>query len=146
MKKIKLTAIALFFLGATAFAQSNEVQATFNKMFPSAENVKWSQEDATEWEAEFNINNQKFSANFSVNGTWLETERELATTEVPTAINTTIAKEFADYQVKEAELSETKNGTVFQFELSKDKTVLDVTFSRDGTVVKKEVKIEKDND
>mgnify|MGYP001559809761 CR=1 FL=1 len=146
MKKIKLIGIALFFLGSTVFAQSNEVQATFNKMFPSAENVKWSQEDATEWEAEFNINNQKFSANFSVDGTWLETERELATTEVPTAINTTIAKEFSDYQVKEAEVSETKNGTVFQFELSKEKTVLDVTFSRDGKVVKKEVNTEKDND
>ena len=79
MKKIKLTVIALFFLGSTAFAQSNEVQSAFNKMFPSAENVKWSQEDATQWEAEFNINDQKFSANFSGDGTWLETERELST-------------------------------------------------------------------
>ncbi|OFY95054.1 MAG: hypothetical protein A3K10_15090 [Bacteroidetes bacterium RIFCSPLOWO2_12_FULL_31_6] len=146
MKKIKLTVIALFFLGSTAFAQSNEVQSAFNKMFPSAENVKWSQEDATQWEAEFNINDQKFSANFSGDGTWLETERELSTIEIPTAINTTIAKEFADYQVKEAELSETKNGTMYEFDLVKDKTVLEVAFSRDGTVVKKEVKIEKDND
>ena len=146
MKKNKLIGIALVFICSTAFAQSNEVKSTLTKMFPSAENVKWSQEDDTEWEAEFNINVQKFSANFSNNGTWLETERELETVEIPTAIQTTIAKEFADYQVKEAALSETKNGSVFEFELSQGKTVLEVTFNRDGSVVKKEIETEKDND
>ena len=35
---------------------------------------------------------------------------------------------------------------MYEFDLVKDKTVLEVAFSRDGTVVKKEVKIEKDND
>ena len=151
MKRFKLTGIAFLFLGCTTFAQTNETprkaEATFTKMFPSATEVKWDKENATDWEAEFKMNEKEYSAIYTVDGVWKETEHELAQNEIPRAVKTTLAETFEGYQVEESEFSETKNGALFEFELENGKEKLEVGISRDGKVAKKEIdKDEEDND
>jgi uncharacterized membrane protein YkoI len=150
MKKLKLTGIAILFLGCTAFAQTNETkkkaEATFTKMFPSATEVKWDKENATDWEAEFKMNGKEYSAIFTVEGTWKETEHELAQNEIPKAVKATLAKDFSDYKIEEAEFSETKDGALYEFELEKGKIVMEIAINREGKVVKKEVQKEEDEE
>jgi len=151
MKKFKLTGIAFLFLGCTTFAQTNETprkaEATFTKMFPSATAIKWDKENSKEWEAEFTMKERNYSAKFTIDGTWLETEYDMNLNEIPNAVKKTLANDYSNYKVKESEFSETKDGALFEFELENGKEKLEVGISRDGKVAKKEInKDEEDND
>jgi uncharacterized membrane protein YkoI len=118
------------------------VQSAFAKRFPSVKNVSWSREDASEFEAEFKNNGKEQSANFDANGNWLETETEIKKSDLPAAVQATLAKEFAGYKLEEAELTETSGGTRYEVELEKGESRYEVQLSEDGSVVKKEEKKE----
>ncbi len=122
------------------------VKTAFAKKFPTAKKIKWDKENATEWEAEVKMNGKEFSANFASDGTWMETEYEIKKKEIPAAVKQTLDSEFAGYWIEEAELSETAEGQVFEFELEKDDIEMEVAISPDGTVVKTEVKEKHDEE
>ena len=50
------------------------VMSAFNSKFPNAINVKWDKENEHEYEASFEWESKKLSANYSDTGEWLETE------------------------------------------------------------------------
>lgn len=114
------------------------VKTAFSQKFPDASKVKWSMENKTEWEAEFKMNGKEYSANYDVNGTWMETEYAISQNEVPANIKATLGAEFIGYVINESEISETALGKVFEFELKKGNEKKEVTVSLDGTVIKKE--------
>jgi hypothetical protein len=147
MKILKLIAIVFvaMSIGACANIQNvpEKVSKAFTQKFPNAKSVKWDKENETEWEAEFKLNSEEYSANFSTDGTWKETEHEIEISDVPTNVKQTIDNEFAGYKIEEAEISETAEGTVYEFKLEKGETEMEVALSPDGKVVKKEVKEEK---
>jgi len=115
------------------------VTTAFSKKFPKAEEVKWDKENATEWEAEFELDEMEYSANFSSDGKWLETEHEIKMSEVPAAVKKTLDSEFAGYDIEEAEISEKADGMLYEFELEKGESDLEVAINASGEVVKKEV-------
>ncbi|MCF6185068.1 MAG: PepSY-like domain-containing protein [Bacteroidales bacterium] len=123
-----------------------KVKTTFSQKFPNAKKVKWDKEGKSEWEAEFKMNGKEYSANFAVDGTWKETEHEIQKSEIPAIVKNTINTEFAGYKIKEAEISETVEGKVYEFELRKEKTETEVAVSPTGKVVKKESKKENDEE
>lgn len=134
----------------SACGQNKEVPAkiktAFEQKFPTAQKVKWDKENETEWEAEFKMNGKEFSANFSSDGEWMETEYEIEKSEIPQIVKQTLDTEFAGYDIEEAEISETTDGKVYEFALEKDETEMEVAISPDGKVVKKEVKKEEDEE
>lgn len=143
MKKVKLLGAAILFTGFTACALTGKdapqpVQTAFAAKFPTVQRVKWDKENETEWEAEFRMNGKPYSANFTNDGAWKETEHKISTTEIPAAVKTTIDKEFTGYEIEEAEVSETAAGTVYEFELEMKETKMEVAIAPDGKVVKKE--------
>lgn len=151
MKKLFL----LFALVATfsfhACSQSSKevpaaVKTAFSEKFPDASKIKWSMESKTEWEAEFKMNGKEYSANYAVDGTWMETEYEIAESEIPAAVKATLANEFKAYKVEESELSESADGKVYEFELTKGKEEMEVVIGTDGTVLKKEQEEEEDEE
>lgn len=134
----------------SACGQNKDVPAktktAFEQKFPDAQKVKWDKENETEWEAEFKMNGKEYSANFSADGKWIETEYEIEKSEIPHAVKQTLDKEFAGYDIEEAEISETTDGKVYEFALEKGETEMEVAISPDGIVVKKEVKKEDDEE
>ncbi|GAP43372.1 MAG: hypothetical protein EOL88_03220 [Bacteroidia bacterium] len=150
MKTSKLFVIAFAAISINACAQKpnvpEKVNKAFTQKFSDAKSVKWDKENETEWEAEFKINGQEYSANYSTDGVWIETEHEIEKSAIPANVKQTLDTEFAGYKIEEAEISETAEGSVYEFELEKDKTNMEVAVSPDGKVVKKEVKTEKDEE
>ena len=114
-----------------------KVKTTFSQKFPNAKRVKWDKESETEWEAEFKLNGKEYSANFASDGTWKETEYEIKESEIPLEVKNTIDNEFAGYEIDEVEISETTEGKIFEFELEKGKTEMEVAIYPNGKIVKK---------
>lgn len=85
MKKAKSAIITgLLFVNFT-FAGNvpDAIKKAFALKFPDAVEVKWDKENAHEYEASFDLKGQKYSANFSDLGKWLETESPLTIEQLP---------------------------------------------------------------
>lgn len=120
-----------------------KVKTALEQKFPNAQKVKWNKENETEWEAEFKLNGEEYSANYSTDGIWKETEHEIENSAIPANVKQSLDTEFSGYKIEEAEISETANGSVYEFAVEKDETTMEVAISPDGKVVKKEIKTEE---
>ncbi len=137
-KTITLTTLLV---GTTlmSFAQSTptKVQDAFNTKFPNAKSVEWEKENDTEWEAEFKLNGIEYSANFGTDGTWKETEHEIKVNELPENVKNTLANEFSEYEIEEAEMVETSDFNGYEVEIEKGEETMEVVFDKSGKVIKK---------
>jgi flagellar motor switch/type III secretory pathway protein FliN len=142
MKNLSVLIVIIAMASFTACKQTEknvplEVRTTFSEKFPEAAKVKWDKENATEWEAEFNLNGVEYSANFDESGTWLETEYKISSEELPEAVIATLDIEFGDYSVDLAEVSETQMGKVFELTLKNGKEEMEISTDMDGKVLQK---------
>jgi Protein of unknown function (DUF2874). len=122
------------------------VKKEFAKKYPSVTNVKWSLEKAGEYEAEFNMNKKGMSVVIDEKGNLLEVETEIKVTELPQAINATIAKDFPGYKINECEKIEAKGIVSYELEVQKEKIEYEIVLNADGKLLKKVAKKEKDKD
>jgi hypothetical protein len=94
MKKIFIVLVAAIATGMSASCQGIKVteaaKKAFAAKFPTATNVKWGKENASEYEAEFKLNDQSISSNFKLDGSWVETETVIATADLPAAVSAAI--------------------------------------------------------
>jgi len=149
MKKVTILMLGSVMVLSQACAQTNapeKVKTAFSKKFPNSKKVKWDKENETEWEAEFKMNGEEYSANFTSDGTWKETEHEIEKSDIPATVKQTLDNKFAGYDIEEVEVSETMDGKVYEFAMEKDETDMEVAISPDGKVVKKEVQKEEDKE
>ena len=117
------------------------VKTSFEKLFPTATDVKWSKESDTEFEAEFKLGDVQKSSNFDSAGKWLVTETEIKISDLPASVQSAINNEFSGYSIEEAEAVETAEaGMFFEVALEKGESSLEVQISADGQVLKKEEK------
>ena len=153
MKKSRIlstVAIAMM-LGTSIYAfdpitdAPKAVKEAFAKKFPLVKKVKWNKENSTEWEAEFKMDGVEYSANYLEDGTWIETEHGVKMTDVPSNVKKTLDTDYKSYKIEEAEISETQEGSVYEFEIKKDKEMMEVAIDNGGKVVKKE-QIDKKDD
>lgn len=108
----------------------------FDVKFKNATTVNWGKEGPKVWEAEFNFEGSRISANFAEDGTWLETERIIKTEELPPAVLKAIKANFPDWKIIEADKTETlKHGLIYEANLKKGLSKKDVAFKEDGTPV-----------
>ena len=113
------------------------VSTAFKTKFPSATKINWEMEKS-EYEANFNLNGVETSANFDNTGKWLETETEIKTSALPTAIQSTLAKDFAGFKVNEAsKIESVKNGNCYEAEVEKGEETFDVLLTAEGKVLNK---------
>lgn len=122
------------------------VKSAFNEKFKNAKEVEWSQEDETEWEAEFEMNGKEYSANFSNDGKWKETEHEIENSELPEAVRATISQEFGEYEIESAEISETVEGVVFELAIEQGEEELEVVIDANGKIISKKKASEEDDE
>ena len=132
-----LASLVLFCCYSFAGIPPETVKKAFDQKFPNAANVKWGKESAKEWEAEFVFNGNKVSANFNTDGTWLETESNIAITDLPKTITEAVSVKYSGWTITIAEKSETP-GTIAVYELviKKDKVKKELAFNEDGTPAK----------
>jgi hypothetical protein len=147
MKNIFILLVVFSISSVPAFSQKNapeNVKKEFAKKYPAAQAVKWASEEANEWEAEFKVNGTEMSASFDNKGTWLETETEITSKDLPEAITNTLAKDFAGFKTGEMSTIEDPKMKGYELALKKGETSLEVVFDNSGKVIKKtEVKKEK---
>lgn len=120
-----------------------KVLTALTQKFPNAKHIKWEKENDSEWEAEFEMNTKKYSANFNLEGEWMETESEIQPDELPGAVLIRFNEQFTTYTVKEVELGESPAGTFYEIELIVNGEELEVEIDTDGNLkVKKEEEAE----
>lgn len=90
MKQLLFIACSIFLITATSCSQKikvpEAVTTAFNARFPGAGEVKWEKENSKELEANFKLINTSVSANFRLDGTWVETETTIPSSELPAAV------------------------------------------------------------
>ena len=145
MKAI-IFAITSLCLGATAtYAQKIAsdkvpagVQANFKKQFAQANKVQWEIEE-TDYEVNFKNNGVEHSAKYGKDGNWLEMEQEIKKTDLPTAIQQAVNKEFPKAELDEIEkVTYPNNKITYEMEVEQGKQKFEVQFSTDGQLLKKE--------
>ncbi|UXP32667.1 PepSY-like domain-containing protein [Reichenbachiella agarivorans] len=123
-----------------------KVLTAFHQKFPQAKDVEWEleKEDDMEWEAEFNVNDMEYSANFDPEGTWHETEHDIKFHEIPPIVISTIQHDFADSDFKKAEISETPKGQFYEIELIQGETEIELTLNDKGEITYKVTTLEEE--
>ncbi len=110
MKKIIIILLMVVFTISSSYAQKIDadkvptaVMNAFKAKFPTAEKVKWSMENAKEYEAEFKIKKVENSANFLQEGTWLESEVVISKSQLPQVVMDAINKQYPKCKIDEVE-------------------------------------------
>lgn len=144
MKKLNVVTMLAIAIALTSCAQNKgeqnapqSVVTSFANKFPKAKKVEWSKENEKEWEAEFKMNHLEYSANFSNTGEWLETEYHIKTSEIPSNIKNILDKNFEDYDIEDAEISETAKGKSYEIEIEVEKQEYEVIIDPNGNLTKK---------
>lgn len=111
--------------GTACFSQKSvpkAVREAFSKKFPGVSDVDWGKEKNGEWEAEFEIGKVETTANFSADGTWLETETEIPVADLPAPVRAALQGK----KIKEAARIERADGsTVFEAEVGRKDLLFD---------------------
>jgi hypothetical protein len=141
IKQIILFALVLIICSyATSFAQSktpNAVTTAFNQKFPNATNVKWDKENAHEYEASFEWNGEKYSANYSDTGVWLETESPSSFNQLPDKVQAAFNASHNGEIVKAVSKIETSRGEIkYEVEIMKGTKTIELFYLTDGTATK----------
>jgi uncharacterized membrane protein YkoI len=139
MKNLILLSIFLLGFSITACAQKKAPEAVtkaFTQKFAAAKSVKWDNESANEWEAEFMMAGKEMTASFDITGKWLETEIEISSKDLPAVVTATLAMEFAGYKTGEMSIIENPEMKGFEIGLKKDKSEVELVIDANGKVLK----------
>ena len=147
MKKVFLAAFVLGIFAVSAFAFSGDdapaaVKASFSKLYPKVQKVKWGKEDAN-YEAEFDMNKSEMSCLFDASGNLLETETEIEVSALPQIVTAYVTRNYQGEKIKEAsKIVDAKNVMTYEAEVKEGDLIFDAT----GAFLKKvvEAKDEKD--
>lgn len=155
MKKQLVAIFAIALCVVNAFGQKisekdvpANIKKEFQTKFPSATNVKWEMENKTTYEVVFKLNKEEVSANYSKEGKWLETEKEIKVAKLPKAVADAINKKYPNSKLSEvAEIEGIEYGKVYDVELAYNKKKYTLILKPSGEVVKtKEVTDKEEND
>ena len=136
---ILILSIFVFSVSATmAKTPPAAVTKAFSQKFQKAEKVKWDQEEANEWEAEFMLSGKEMSASFDPSGKWLETETEIELIEIPESVKTALDKEYAGAKIRETSLIETPDFNGYEIGLKQKGKAFEIKATKDGKLIKKE--------
>ena len=92
------------------------------------------------------MDGKEYSANFSLNGDWMETEYEIKESAIPANIKTILDNNFSNYEIEEAEIAETSSGNSYEFEIEQGEEVFEVVIDAQGNVSQKKKDEEDDDD
>lgn len=136
LKYVMLLCTLLCSVATYAIEVPASVKNAFQKKFPKAVHVKWSKENASEYEADFAIGKTAMSANFDTSGKWLETETTIRPDELPQAVSNAVKKLYPKFTLTAAAKIETQKNVRYEAELKSSKgSTIEKEFLVDGRLV-----------
>jgi hypothetical protein len=119
----------------------NKIPANVKKelvaKYPTATNVKWEMENKTTYEAVFKLNSESVSANFTKDGKWLETEKEIKFSQLPKAVQDVLNKQYPKAKYTElAEVESPENGKFLDVDVTYNKKKFVVELKPTGEIIK----------
>lgn len=139
MKKIIFVTLALICASLTGFAQKTPALVTtaFSQKFPSATDVKWDKENAHEYEASFVWKGEKYSANFSDTGEWMETESPVTFAQLPEKVQSAFNASHKGAVIKAiAKIETSKGATKYEVEIKQGNKIMERFYDSDGNEIK----------
>ncbi|MBS1668940.1 MAG: PepSY-like domain-containing protein [Bacteroidetes bacterium] len=138
MKRLLLLTSIGFSLGLQAQMKApSAVSKAFEQRFANAKHVKWGKENAKEYEADFVLNGIKMSANFDLQGNWKETETEIAITQLPVAVSSSVREHYQGSTIEGASKIEKPDGKIiYETDLKWKGKKKEVELYPDGKLVK----------
>jgi len=137
MKKFTMLAMLVLFVSfaSAKHLKENEVpsavKSTFQKQFPEAKKLEWEKEDGN-FEAEFEINKVEMTATIDKDGKLLETETEIAISELPKEVIAYTKEHCKAKKIKEAsKIVDSKGVTTYEAEVKGKK----MTFDNNGKFI-----------
>lgn len=112
-----LVLLSLFTMNCNAQNVPQSVKDAFKAKFPEAKEVEWGKESDTEYEAEFELGDVDYSANFDINGKWLETEKEIAKNDLPDGVLASLARDFWYADIHEVAEITSVDGVLYEVEI-----------------------------
>lgn len=99
--------------------------------------MKWSKENKSEYEAEFNMNGKKYSANYSIKGEWMETEEHISTNELPEAVTAAVKKSHPKSELVDADrITNSKGALKYEVVIKSGINKQELLFDAAGNTVK----------
>ena len=112
------------------------VQTAFEKKYPGENDPDWKQDEHGYWESHFKIDGEKYRADFNADGSWVETENDIKTENLPSAIKKVIDEKYSDREITEVEhVDSAEKGIFYDVEFKQKGKNMDVEFREDGTII-----------
>ncbi|MFN6944657.1 MAG: hypothetical protein ACK4ND_06895 [Cytophagaceae bacterium] len=140
MKKLILL-VVIVFATYTVKAQNDvpsEVYATLTEKYPGVnlEDVDWETEDFY-YQAEFEKNDKEHEVRIDKKGNLVSAHAKLSTDDIPADVHEGLGQEFGKYEVKDAEMFETAESTLYKFEVETEDDEYEVYTDGKGKIIEK---------
>jgi len=112
------------------------VKTAFSNKFPTATDVKWEKENKKEFEANFKMNNTDVSANFSLDGSWVETETTIPANELPAAVTSAVNTKYPGAVYGRTERIEKPGKTLYEVNITVKGKKKELELNPDGSLEK----------
>ena len=113
------------------------VKTAFNNKFPGATDIKWEKENKKELEANFKMNNADVSANFGLDGTWVETETTIPSSELPVAVTNAVNTKYPGAVYGRTEKIEKPGAKIlYEVNITVNGKKKELELNSDGVIVK----------
>lgn len=141
-KALVLISLALVFLinSACNFKADgkvpNAVKTAFENKYPEEKSPDWQIDDHGNFEATFKKDGEKYRADFSPEGPWIETERSIKKKDLPKAIKEKLKADFDDEDIAEIEeVQHSSKGLFYDVEFKDKGKNIDVEFNAQGQII-----------
>ena len=125
---------------------NNQLPATVTQAlwakFPAVRSPAWKIKSDENYEAEFTLKRKEIAAKFDVTGKWIETESAIPRSQLPTAVNGTIAQEFKGYKMVETQTVRRWDETrlIYEVHLENAAEIVKLQLYADGTILNRSAK------
>ncbi len=139
---MKTLSVALLFVLCAVAVRAQDIPASvetaFTQRFANAEGIVWDELEEGEFTATFILKGIEMSARFDADGGWILTMVYLEDTDVPSAVQKAIAKQFPEYDMYDVVRVENPNGRYYEMTLESEENALVVQVGETGKILKKE--------
>jgi len=120
----------------------NKMEANFKAKYPNVKDVSWGKDDNGNYEAKFEQNGEKYRADFTPAGDWIETENDLKWKHLPKTVQDAIERTYDKDDIEEIEqVHHHQKGIFYDIEIDeKGKKKFDVEYNGLGKVIGRETK------